>query len=70
MTGGGESLLSLCLPFGQPPPSSEGGFFAGRSYASKVEAEKPAFEQRSKHQKNGHKNSATSIVAAFADMGG
>jgi hypothetical protein len=42
----------------------------GKSYASIVDDEKTAFEQRSKHRQNGHKNPATSIVAAFADMGG
>ena len=42
----------------------------GKSYASIVDDEKSAFEQRSKHRQNGHKNPATSIVAAFADMGG
>ena len=30
---------------------------------------KTAFEQRSKHRQNGHKNPATSIVVTFADMG-
>ena len=42
----------------------------GKSYASIVDDEKTAFEQQSKHSQNGHKNPATSIVAAFADMGG
>ena len=42
----------------------------GMCYAINIEAEKMAFEQGRKHQQNGHKNSATSIVAAFADMGG
>ena len=42
----------------------------GKSYASIVDDEKTAFEQRSKHRQNGHKNPATSIVAAIADMGG
>ena len=42
----------------------------GKSYAINIEAEKTAFEQRSKHRQNGHKNPAISIVAAFADMGG
>ena len=42
----------------------------GKSYASIVDDEKTAFEQRSKHRQNGHKKPATSIVAAFADMGG
>ena len=35
-----------------------------------VDDEKMAFEQGRKHRQNGHKNSATSIVAAFADKGG
>ena len=43
---------------------------AGKSYAAKVDDEKTAFEQGRKHRQNGHKNPATSIVAAFADMGG
>ena len=42
----------------------------GKSYAFKVEAEKTAFEQRSKHRQNRHKKPATSILAAIADMGG
>ena len=42
----------------------------GKSYASKVDDEKTAFEQGRKHRQNGHKNLATSIVTAFADMGG
>ena len=42
----------------------------GKSYASIVDDEKTAFEQRSKHRQNRHKNPATSIVAASADMGG
>ena len=42
----------------------------GKSYASIVDDEKSAFEQGRKHRQNGHKNPATSIVAAFADKGG
>ena len=42
----------------------------GKSYASIVDDEKTAFEQGRKHRQNRHKNPATSIVAAFADMGG
>jgi len=42
----------------------------GESYAINIEAEKTAFEQRSKHRQNGHKKPATSIIAAFADMDG
>ena len=45
-------------------------FLVGKSYASIVDDEKTAFEQRDKHRQNGHKKSATSIVAAFADKGG
>ena len=51
-------------------PLHKGGFSAGKSYVSIVDAEKTAFEQRGKHRQNGHKKSATSILAAFADMGG
>ena len=42
----------------------------GKSYISIGDDEKSTFEQRSKHRQNRHKNSATSIVAAIADMGG
>ena len=42
----------------------------GKCYAIHIEAEKTAFEQGRKHRQNGHKNPATSIVAAFADNGG
>ena len=42
----------------------------GKSYAINIEAEKTAFEQGRKHRQNGHKESTTSIVVAFADMGG
>jgi len=42
----------------------------GKSYASIVDDEKSAFEQGRKHRQNGHKNPATSILAAFADKGG
>ena len=47
-----------------------GRLFVGKSYGINIEAEKTAFEQGRKHRQNGHKNPATSIVAAFADMGG
>ena len=42
----------------------------GKCYASIVDDEKTAFQQRSKHRQNRHKKSATSILAAFTDKGG
>ena len=42
----------------------------GKSYASKVDDEKMAFESGTNTRRYEHKNSATSIVAAFADKGG
>ena len=54
-----------------PLPLGEGGFYpVGKCYASIVDDEKTAFEQGRKHRYNVHKNPATSIVAAFADMDG
>ena len=67
---GREISLPPSFASQNPPPSSEGGFFVGKSYASIVDDEKTAFEQGRKHRQNRHKNPATSIVAAFADMGG
>ena len=42
----------------------------GKSYASKVDDEKSAFESGTDSRQHRHKNSATSILAAFADKGG
>ena len=42
----------------------------GKSYASIVDDEKTAFEQRSKYRRYEHKKPATIIIAAFADMDG
>ena len=53
-----------------PLPLKGMAFLGSKSYASIVDDEKSAFEQRCKHRQNEHKNSATSIVAAFADKGG
>ena len=45
-------LFSLPPSFASqnPPPSSEGGFFVGKSYAINTEAKKTAFEQRNKNR--------------------
>jgi hypothetical protein len=51
-------------------PLHKGGFFVGKRYASIVDDEKSAFEQGRKHQQNGHKNPATSIIVEFTAMGG
>ena len=41
----------------------------GKSYASKVDDEKTAFEQRSKHRQNGHKNSRYLHCSCFCRYG-
>ena len=51
---------------GETPPLH----LIGKRYAINIEAEKTAFEQGRKHRQSGYKNSATSILAAFADKGG
>ena len=42
----------------------------GKSYASKVDEEKRLLSSGTNTRQYEHKNSATSIVAAIADMGG
>ena len=62
-------MVIVLIPY-TSPPYGRLAHPVGKSYASIVDDEKTAFEQRSKHRQNGHKNPATSILAAIADKGG
>ena len=53
-----------------PPPLAVVGLVAvGKSYASKVDDEKTAFEQGRKHRQNGHKNSRYLHCSGFCGYG-
>ena len=51
------------------PPCVKGGFPVGKGYASIVDDEKTAFEQRNKHRQNGHKKSRYLHCSCFCRYG-
>ena len=48
-------VVVVLIPYTRPPYGTE-AHPVGKCYAINIEAEKTAFEQRSKHRQNGHKN--------------
>ena len=62
-------MVIVLIPY-TSPPYGRIAHPVGKSYASKIDDEKSAFESGTDTRQFGHKKSATYIIAVFTDMDG